>query len=84
LLREENIQNLEDALDAALKIKKNLLSAKKVQAHSSRLFDPQGRTLLESKKEMGAENIEVLARFINLLQHLCNKMVRLEKNLQNQ
>jgi BMFP domain-containing protein YqiC len=36
------------------------------------------------KKEGFDENNEILARFVDLLQDLSNKMIRLEKNLQNQ
>lgn len=70
LLREKNIQNLDASLATDIRIEKNLLAAKKFQDHPSKLFDPHGRTFQEPKKEMGAENNEVPARFVVLLQDL--------------
>jgi len=70
-------------LVATLKLEKNIIAAKKVQLSPSRMFDPQGMASQESKKEGGIENNKILVRFVDLLQALSNKMIRLEKNLQS-
>jgi hypothetical protein len=84
LLREKDLHNLEEAQVVAIKLERNIITARKGQPSHSRLFDPQGRASQEVKKEATDENSEVPSRFVDLLQELTNKMIRLEKNLQNQ
>lgn len=83
LLREKDSQTLEAAMSATVKIEKNIMAAKNVLAPLSRLFDPQGRISLEPKKEKQEDVEELPSRFVDLLQDLSNKVVKLEKNLQN-
>jgi hypothetical protein len=74
---------LDIAYVASLKLEKNMIATKKVHPSSYCLFDLQGRSPPEPKKE-GNETDEVPTKFVNLLQYFSNKMVRIEKNLQNQ
>lgn len=74
---------MEATITATIKLEKKIITAKKFQSCPSKLFDPLGKASQEVKKEGVNENNEIPARFVDLLQDLSNKMIRLEKNLQN-
>ena len=61
-----------------------MVLAKKIQRKSFGIFDPKGRTIQMSKKESESENDEMSTRFMDLLQDFNNKMLCLEKSLQNE
>jgi len=68
------------------------LTAQKVQLSLARLFDPQARKvqdppikgLREPKEEVASDRKELPSKIIDLLNDLNNKVVKMEKNVQNQ
>ena len=78
------MRNLEDCLFVLVNIGNNMVLAKKIQRKSFLIFDPKGRTIQMSKKESESENDDMSTRFMDILQEFNNKMLCLEKSLQNQ
>ena len=71
------MRNLEGCLVVLVKIGNTIFLAKKN-------LNPKGIKIQMSKKESESENDEMSTRFMDLLQDFNNKMLCLEKILQNQ
>jgi hypothetical protein len=84
LLREKDIQNLEATLGYYSQDREEYYCSQEGPTTSLEVVQPARKTSQKPKKEGGSENNEMSARFDDLLQDLSNKMIILEKKLQNQ
>jgi hypothetical protein len=89
LLKQKEPRDLDTSFSAAVKIKKNVNVAQKVQVPIDRLFDPQerktqdsqGKVLPEPKVEHETDKEVLPSKIVGLLNDLRNKFVKMEKNM---